>query len=434
MAFFNIFVIIPITPAKWHIRRQRKKAHTFLFMVIMLLHTEFLNNITEKYSNEKLIIHITDTKGQILASTDSKRPGTTSISARQLFSTAQPVKIKTLDKDADFPFSFGTPVYYKKELQGSVIVHSLEEKASGQGELIQASLESAMEYNEFFQNRKNEENKKADIARMLLEDSPNVDSLASLMNNQDIESDLLRTVICICLEFFNSTVQNTNWSMGYLSNIEQLRINVVEKLKSNCFLNSQDIVYIYDKNIIAVVKTFIPSSDPVRIYPALDSIIRDFEKTLEKYNAFSFAIAYGNLYRGITEQKKSLNEALEIIAVGKKRKPNVRCFFLENIMFDKICEQLDPQIINKMISPIIVKLSRKDGTVRDELIDSMEAFVDNRMNFSETAKNHAIHRNTIIARLERLKSLTGLDPAGSFQDAFLVKMVATYIRQQNSKA
>ena len=305
------------------------------------------------------------------------------------------------------------------------------EKTSVQGKLIQASIESALEYTVHSQKRKSAEHNKAAIARMLLEDNPDTDKLGSLMSEQDIEPKLLRTVICISLEFHKITVPNTNLDMGYLSSIEQIRAAVIERLKMNRHLNSQDIVHLYDDNTIAIIKTFVSSSNPVRIYPALDHICRGFVKELAKYSAFTFAIAYGNLYKGIKDQKKSLNDALEIIAIGKRKRPKDHYFALENILFDKICDHLYPQIVSKIINPIVEKLARKNGTVRDELIDSIEAFVDNCMSYSETAKNHAIHRNTIIARLERLKNLTGLDPAGNFQDAFLVKMLATYLRQQN---
>jgi carbohydrate diacid regulator len=55
-----------------------------------------------------------------------------------------------------------------------------------------------------------------------------------------------------------------------------------------------------------------------------------------------------------------------------------------------------------------------------ELIDCCEAFVDNCMNLTATAEKTMIHRNTISARLKKLKSLTGLDPTSNFRDAFLV--------------
>jgi carbohydrate diacid regulator len=82
-----------------------------------------------------------------------------------------------------------------------------------------------------------------------------------------------------------------------------------------------------------------------------------------------------------------------------------------------------------MIEPAITKLRKKNGTLPAELVSCAEAFVDNCMNFSQTAKNHRIHRNTIMSRLEKLKILTGLDPVNSFRDAFIIKMIATYIRQ-----
>ena len=397
----------------------------------MLLYSDFLNFIIEKYSHENLTIHITDANARILASIDTKRIGTISKTAQQILVEKPPVKTKIMNLDEAFPFSFGTPFFYKNELQGFVIIHGHEEIASKNGELIQASMESALEYNVYSENRKNTENEKATIARMLLEENPDIDKLNSIMRSHDIEPNLTRTAICISLEFYNSTIPNTNWSVGYLSNIEQLRTDVFEKLNANRYLNSQDIVYLYDKNTIVVIKTFIPTADPARIYLALDNICRDFEKMFEKYTAFSFVISYGNLYTGIMELKRSLDEALEIITLGKKKKPDKHCLNLEYILFEKVYDHLCPQIFKKIIETTITKLTRKDGTVPEDLISCMEAFVDNCMSFSETSKNHRIHRNTIMARLEKLKTLTGLDPASSFQDAFLVKMLANYVKQQN---
>jgi carbohydrate diacid regulator len=53
------------------------------------------------------------------------------------------------------------------------------------------------------------------------------------------------------------------------------------------------------------------------------------------------------------------------------------------------------------------------------------------MNISRTAKNSALHRNTISSRLEKLKTLTSLNPANNFRDAFIIKMLAIYVRQNN---
>jgi len=54
--------------------------------------------------------------------------------------------------------------------------------------------------------------------------------------------------------------------------------NLTIHIKESNFLNTQDTVHLYDNNTITVITTFIPASDTVRVYPALDNICRDFEK------------------------------------------------------------------------------------------------------------------------------------------------------------
>ena len=398
----------------------------------MLLNSEFLEYIILKYMIGKLIIHITDEEAHILVSTDPKRKGTKSSTAQYILQVMHPATIGNPGQEPEkLTVAYGTPIHYNKELCGAVVVNGPEDIASHQGELIRGSIESALEYAVYSQNRDSPEDPIASIARMLLQDKPDTEKLLPLMNRQELDPSLLRTVICISLKFHQTSFFNINLNLGYQSSIERIRTEVVKRLKANLYLNSQDILYIYNGSTIAIIKSFIPSTDHARVYHALDRICQDLEKTLEEFSAFSFGIAYGNLSYGINELKKSLNDAIEIISIGQWARPNERHFALEHILFDNVCHYLYPQIISKMIEPAISKLSRKDGTIPGELIDCAEAFVDNCMSFSETSKNHRIHRNTINTRLEKLKALTGLDPVNSFRDAFVLKILATYIRQHN---
>ena len=49
--------------------------------------------------------------------------------------------------------------------------------------------------------------------------------------------------------------------------------------------------------------------------------------------------------------------------------------------------------------------------------------------FQEQPEKTGLHRNTIKTRLEKLKALTGLDPINSFSDAFVIKLVSVYLKQ-----
>ena len=325
--------------------------------------------------------------------------------------------------------AYSALICFQKELCGSVVVQGPSDTACRQGELIRLSIETAMEYAEYSKKNESSETRIASIAGMLLEDEPDMKKLLPLINKQEIDTALPRTIICVSLDF--QQTGDANISLGYQAGNEQVRTELFNKLKANRYLNSQDIVYLYNENTIVIIKSFLSSSNTTRVFTALDIICRDLAKTMEEFNAFSFAIAYGDLSYGINGLKNSFNAAREIIRLGQQIKPNEHIFVLEHILFDKVCHHLYPYIVSKILEPIIAKLTRKKDAVPEELIDCAEAFVDNCLSLSETAKNCQTHRNTISFRLEKLKSLTGLDPANSFQDAFITKMLATYIRQHD---
>jgi carbohydrate diacid regulator len=400
-------------------------------MVIMLLNSEFLEFIIVKYVSEDLIIHITDGEAHILVSTDPKRAGTLSSTAQYILQVMHPASIESPGQEQGRREAYGTPVYFNKELCGSVVVRGPVETASKQGELIRVSIESALEYAIYSRNRDSPGDPAASLAQILLSDKPAMEILLPLMNKQEMDPGLLRTVICVSLKFHQTSYFNINLNLGYQSGIERIRTEAIKRLKANRYLNSQDIVYLYNGSTIVIIKSFIPIADHARIYLSLDRICQDLGKTLEEFSAFSFGIAYGNLSYGVNELRKSLNEATEIINIGQRTEPNERLYILEYILFDNVCHYLYPQIVSKMIEPAISKLYKKDGSLPGELISCAEAFVDNCMSISLTAKNHRTHRNTISTRLEKFKILTGLDPVNSFKDAFIVKMLATYVKQNN---
>ena len=142
-------------------------------------------------------------------------------------------------------------------------------------------------------------------------------------------------------------------------------------------------------------------------------------------------MACGSLYSDVMDIQKSFNEAEDLIKIGIKSKKDESFFMPENILFESICYYMHPQITNKIILSTISKLTKKDGTIAKDIIDCAEAYVDSCMNISETAAKTFLHRNTINSRLERLYMMTGLRPAKSFGDAFIIKETAVYIRQND---
>jgi carbohydrate diacid regulator len=63
------------------------------------------------------------------------------------------------------------------------------------------------------------------------------------------------------------------------------------------------------------------------------------------------------------------------------------------------------------------------------LLETLQAFFDNNMNITDTAKKIYVHRNTLLYRLEKIKQYTGLDPR-KFEHALQLYIVLKMNRLQ----
>ena len=74
----------------------------------------------------------------------------------------------------------------------------------------------------------------------------------------------------------------------------------------------------------------------------------------------------------------------------------------------------------------------------EEMMATMEKFMECSLNVSETSRQLFIHRNTLVYRLDRMQKLTGLDlrnfdDAITFKLAMMVSKYMKYIGNQKEK-
>ena len=68
----------------------------------------------------------------------------------------------------------------------------------------------------------------------------------------------------------------------------------------------------------------------------------------------------------------------------------------------------------------------------DELLETIEVFLDCNMNISEASKALFIHRNTLMYRIKKFKELTGLD-ATKFDDGVCIRTVCFTLKLQKKE-
>lgn len=400
----------------------------------------FLNRLIERHRSENAQIYITDNTTRILAATQEERVGTKGRTAGYILGIGHAAAIDNaaivgLPAQDVGSITYGTPIQERGVFWGAVIVHAPASQAAQIGNTLKTALETALEYETY---RRQAVTSKQDelqrVAQLMLAQQVDHDTLLPLMLKYELDPELLRTVICIRLDYHENSYFNINLNLGYRSSFEQLREEVARIIRRSRPLNSQDLVYVADRNTLLVIKAFLQASDLSKLYLALDVVCQDLAATLRNFSAFSFSIAYGNLYSDINDLHQSWREAEETLSVGRQISYDEEIYSLDKLLFESVYRHLQPQVVKKILEPALQKLTRKDGTVQEELIYCCEAFVDNGMSLSRTAVATQLHRNTISARLEKLQTLTGLDPATSFKDAFLTKMLAVSVKQMANTA
>ena len=73
----------------------------------------------------------------------------------------------------------------------------------------------------------------------------------------------------------------------------------------------------------------------------------------------------------------------------------------------------DPDEVRRFYEDTVAPLVGHDEQYRGDLLPTLESYLGNDCNMNATARAIYAHRHTVAYRLERVKELTGLDPAAT---------------------
>ncbi len=269
------------------------------------------------------------------------------------------------------------------------------------------------------------------LMEALLDGQKGKEEILALARQAELDESRLRATVCVELDFEINRYFNINLNLGYVSLRENLRTELLEKLRRNQYLNAQDFFAYYGDNHLVLSKSFFPETDSARIYLALDKICQSIQADLMAFPLMDAHIAYGNLYAGLEQVGQSYAEATEILSLGKIQHPEVHFYTIHNILIDNICHFLHPQIISKILLPTLAKLNREGGKDLESLLRCGEVFVDCCMDCTAAAARLYMHRNTLRTKLSKLEELTGLNFTQDFSNSLILKLLAVYARQNH---
>jgi DNA-binding PucR family transcriptional regulator len=122
-------------------------------------------------------------------------------------------------------------------------------------------------------------------------------------------------------------------------------------------------------------------------------------------------------YGGVDELPRAVREAelvLEALADGSSAARELEGdggSGVYRLLFRVLASR--PEELSSFYEDTIAPLVRHDQNYRGDLLETLEAYLANDCNMNSTARAIYAHRHTVAYRLERVKELTGLDPAAS---------------------
>ncbi|MBE9167002.1 helix-turn-helix domain-containing protein [Pleurocapsales cyanobacterium LEGE 06147] len=136
----------------------------------------------------------------------------------------------------------------------------------------------------------------------------------------------------------------------------------------------------------------------------------------------AISIGIGRYHPGLLGLARSYQDARMALSLGHRFNGHDRVYCLDLLGMAAFVgvadEQTKVELATHLLSPL---------DCEPELLKTVETFFENNCSPSATAKQLSIHRNTLNYRLDKLASLTGLDPR-HFDDAVQIRL-ALLLRQ-----
>ena len=200
--------------------------------------------------------------------------------------------------------------------------------------------------------------------------------------------------------------------------------NALETVKGLFAGKSRDFITQVDEKNIILVKELKEEEG----YEDMEKTANVILDMLNTEAMISVHVSFGTIVNEIKDVSRSYKEAKMALDVGKIFYSDQNVIAYSSLGIGRLIYQLPMPLCKMFIGEIFGENTPDDFD--DETIATINKFFENSLNVSETSRQHYIHRNTLVYRLDKLEKSTGLD-LRVFDDAITFKialMVVKYMK------
>ncbi|MCI1722357.1 MAG: helix-turn-helix domain-containing protein [Lachnospiraceae bacterium] len=162
----------------------------------------------------------------------------------------------------------------------------------------------------------------------------------------------------------------------------------------------------------------------------LDALARTIVDMMSTEALKKVRVGYADPCDDLKDLSRTYREAAAALEVGRIFYKGDSVFAYGSLGIGRLIHSLPAEPCRLFLKEIFGENGPR--TFDQETITTINAFFDNNLNISETARQLYVHRNTLVYRLEKLNAETGLD-IRTFDDALTFKIAAMVIDYLNSK-
>lgn len=390
---------------------------------------EYAQSIVEKTKN--LLgknINIMNSLGIIVGSKDKSRIDTFHEGAAEVIKTGKEIEItcEQADKLEGVKPGVNLPIYLNDRIVGVVGITGDPDEVRPYGQLLKISVEAMLTQLYLSEQLRMEQNANElyvhDIINGNFEDT-NV----FLTKGEVLGYDMSLPRLALNIKVNNLVIKEK--SKGLYDNQEltaqEKREKILDCIKK-VFDNPQHMISHNGSNYYIVF--FAPQKIHVEtVKQQIKEIADKLSKKLEKYSV-KFCIGVGSYYPGLAGLRKSYKEAVKAIQIVERKSPGQlpQIIFAQDLSLEMMLAAAPDDIVGIFKNQVLTKESAEVFLNDKKLLNTLRAFFASNLNISKTAEELNVTRNTVSARLDKIKELTGLTPT-DFNDAVKLKVLLTAI-------
>jgi len=201
-----------------------------------------------------------------------------------------------------------------------------------------------------------------------------------------------------------------------LMRLHSMRENADEVLSPLLPLEEGDVLVPLDTTTVALIKAL----DGVKELGEAKEFALAVQETVREESSLNLSCGIGDAVTAQEGLRQSYLQAQRAMEIGPQYMPEDSVFVWRDMLLPRFLSEIPEERAQYYHSLVFNKKTSR--LLSDEMLETIDMFLQKDLNLSDTARHLYIHRNTLVYRLDKVQRMAGLD-VRKFSDAFLFKLL-----------